>query len=71
MGYSTPYLSADELAQLQEAFKAYGNKFGFWQVYQQVTRAVSERTGDSGTKVANEMAKAAQAMGVTVKAIYI
>jgi len=71
MGYSAQYLTNDEWMELHAAYKAYGSGPEFWQVYQALQLAAKKRTGDSCVKVANEMAKIAQRIGVTQEALFV
>jgi len=71
MGYSAQYLTDEEWLKLHATYKAHGSGPEFWQVYQDLQAAAKERTGDSCTKVANEMARIAQRLGVTSRAIYV
>jgi hypothetical protein len=71
MGYSAQYLSDDEWMKLHAAYKAYGNGPGFWQVYQELQVVAQKRTGDSCIKVANEMARIGERLGVTAQAIFV
>ena len=71
MGYSAQYLSNEEWMKLNAAYKAHGSGPEFWQAYQDLQATAMERTGDSCIKVANEMARIAQRLGVTSRALYV
>jgi len=71
MGYSAQYLTDEEWMRLHAAYKAHGSGPEFWQVYQELQATARSRTGDSRIKVANEMARVAQRMGVTDRALFV
>ncbi|TDB28391.1 hypothetical protein ATCM_12385 [Stenotrophomonas sp. ATCM1_4] len=71
MGYSGQYLTDEEWMTLNAAYKAHGSGPEFWQVYQELQVIARSRTGDSRIKVANEMARVAQRMGVTDRALFV
>ncbi|WP_313251136.1 hypothetical protein [Stenotrophomonas sp.] len=71
MGYSAQYLTDEEWMTLHAAYKAHGSGPEFWQVYQELQLAAQQRTGDSCIKVANEMARVAQRMGLTEHALFV
>ncbi len=71
MGYSAQYLTDEEWMRLHAAYKAHGSGPEFWQVYQELQATARSRTGDSRIKVANEMARVAQRMGATDRALFV
>lgn len=71
MGYSAQYLTNDEWMKLQAAYRAHGNGPEFWQTYFELQVRAKQRTGDGGVKVANEMARIAERMGATSKALFV
>lgn len=71
MGYSAQYLTDEEWMRLHAAYKAHGSGPEFWQIYQELQATARSRTGDSRIKVANEMARVAQRMGVTDRALFV
>lgn len=71
MAYTAHYLTITEFESLHDAYKAHGNSFQFWQVYQQIQSAAIGRTGDCCTKVANEMANIAEEMGAIQQALLL
>jgi len=71
MGYSAQYLTNEEWLELQAAYVAYGNGPGFWQVYQELLQAASDRNGRAQVRVVNELARIAEHMGATPKAILL
>jgi len=71
MGYSAQYLTHDEWTSLHAAYVQHGSGPCFWQVYQELQSTARKRTGDSRIKVANEMARIAEKMGVTRSALFV
>lgn len=71
MAYTAHYLTISEFESLHDAYKAHGNSFQFWHVYQQLQTAAISRTTDCCTKVANEMAKIAEEMGAIQHALLL
>jgi len=71
MGYSAQYLTNDERMELHAAYVAHGNGPGFWQVYQDLLQVASARNGGAQLGVVNELARIAERMGATPKAILL
>lgn len=71
MGYSAQYLTDGEWEELHKAFQMHGNGPAFWEVYQRLHTVAQKRTGDSCIRVANEMARVAQKIGVTREALFV
>jgi len=71
MGYSAQYLTDDEWMELHAAYIAHGNGPGFWQVYQNLLQAAADRNAGAQVRVVNELARVAERMGATPKAILL
>lgn len=71
MGCSAQYLSNDEWMQLHAAYVAHRSGPGFWEVYQELLQAASARNGGAKIRVVNELARLAEEMGATSKAILL
>ncbi len=71
MGYSAQYLTNDEWMELHAAYVAHSNGPGFWQVYQYLLQAASARNEGAQLRVVNELARIAERMGATPKAILL
>ncbi|WP_313213341.1 hypothetical protein [Stenotrophomonas acidaminiphila] len=71
MGYSAEYLTNEEWLQLQAAYRLHGNGPGFWQVYQDLLQAAAARNTRTALGVANELARIAERMGATQKAVLL
>lgn len=71
MGYSAQYLTNDEWMELHAAYVAHANGAGFWQVYQDLLQGALSRNGGAQIRVVNELARVAERMGATPKAILL
>ncbi len=71
MGYSAQYLTDSEWSELHTAYQRYGSGHEFWEIYQTLHAVAKKRTGDTCIRVANEMAKVAQKIGVTREALFV